>query len=367
MWQSLCNSFLSSNSINTIVWCHDAGKKAKNSFVVATWFKIMSNSLAPIILFVFNRIDHTRQTVEALQMNELATESTLYVFADGAKDNATNEQRQKVQDVRDYIHTISGFKEIVIEESSKNKGLANSVIAGVTKVINQYGKVIVVEDDIVTHPFFLRFMNDCLEMYEKRQDIYMIGGHSCNIKIPWWYRKDIYIAHRSNSWGWATWVDRWGNADWNVSGFENLRNNPAEIDRFNRGGNDMFPMLKAQMEGKIDSWAIRWDYCMYKNDAYCVFPVRTLDYNVGFDGSGVHCGSVVNNFDAPMYDESTYNIKLPLEVKKYKKVARQFQVFKSTNGTGCPCFVERVFYLLNNRVRVLLKKVRKYCFSGVVK
>lgn len=312
----------------------------------------MSDNLSPIILFVYNRLDHTRQTVEALQKNELAPESTLYVFADGAKEDATAEQRQKVQDVRDYIHTITGFKKIIIEEASRNKGLANSVITGVTKVINDYGKVIVVEDDIVTNPFFLRFMNDCLDVYEKREDIFMIGGHSCNINLPWWYRKDIYIAHRSNSWGWATWVDRWGKADWNVSGFESLKNNPKGISRFNRGGMDMFPMLKAQLEGKIDSWAIRWDYCMYKNDAYCVFPVRTLDYNVGFDGSGVHCGRVVDNFDAQMYDEPTYNIKLPFEIKNYKKVARQFHDFKSTNGAGYPCLVERV----KLRVCTLLKK-----------
>lgn len=318
----------------------------------------MCKSLAPIILFVYNRLDHTRQTVEALQKNELAAESLLYIFADGAKENATDEQRQKVQNVRNYIQTITGFKEVIIEEAPTNRGLANSVIAGVTKVINEYGKVIVVEDDIVTHKYFLRFMNDCLEVYEKRQDIFMIGGHSCNINIPWWYRNDIYIAHRSNSWGWATWGDRWKYADWKVAGFESLKNNPKEICRFNRGGNDMFPMLKAQMEGKLDSWAIRWDYCMYKNDAYCVFPVRTLNYNVGFDGSGVHCGSVVDNFDAPMYEETIYKFKLPFEIKDYKVVARRFKHFKSTNGRGYPCFIRRVFSSLKYRVGRLIKYVR---------
>lgn len=319
--------------------------------------------LAPIVLFVYNRPYHTQQTVEALLKNDLASESDLYVFADGPKEGASSSQTDRVQQVRNYIDEIAGFKSVTIEKSDRNKGLANSVISGVSKVINRYGRAIVVEDDIVTHPFFLRFMNDCLDVYEKREDIFMIGGHSCNIKLPWWYRKDIYIAHRSNSWGWATWVDRWEKADWNVSGFESLKNNPKEISRFNRGGIDMFPMLKAQLDGKIDSWAIRWDYCMYKNDAYCVFPVRTLDCNVGFDGSGVHCGSVVDNFDAPMYDEPTYNIKLPLEIRNYKKVARQFQDFKSTNGKGYPSLVKRV----KHRVRALLKKIRKYCFSVVIK
>lgn len=316
------------------------------------------NKLAPIILFVYNRLDHTRQTVEALKENELASVSTLYVFSDGVKENATDEQRQKVLDVRDYIHAITGFKEIVIEEAPKNRGLANSVIAGVTKVINEYGKVIVVEDDIVTHPFFLRFMNDCLDVYEQRQDIYMIGGYNYNIKIPWWYKKDIYIVHRSNSWGWATWLDRWKNADWSVSDFDSLKDNYIEIDRFNRGGNDMFPLLRAQMEGRIDSWAIRWDYHMYKNNAYCVYPIRTLNYNVGFDGSGVHCGSVIDNYDAPMYDESTYRFWIPLEIREYKKIAKRFKDFQSTNGRGYPGLIKRVLISLHYRIGLLIKTLR---------
>lgn len=317
----------------------------------------MDINFAPIILFVYNRLDHTCQTVKALQKNELAAESILYVFADGAKDNATEEQNKKVQDVRDYIHTITGFKEIIIEEAPKNKGLANSVIAGVTKVINKHGRVIVVEDDIVTHPFFLRFMNDCLDVYEKRDDIFMIGGYTRNIKIPKNYFEDIYIVHRSNSWGWATWVDRWSEADWEVTQFESLKNNSEEITIFNRGGNDMFPMLASQMEGEIDSWAIRWDYNMFLHDAYCIYPVKTFDYNVGMDGSGVHCGSSNRNITASFYDKKNYIINLPVDIKENRVISKHFYEFMSTNGKGYPSFWERVSNSLHYRLGLIKGKI----------
>lgn len=278
---------------------------------------------APIILFVYNRLEHTLKTIEALRKNELASESILYVFSDGPKEDATEEQKNKIVHVRNYIHTITGFKQIIIEEAPFNKGLANSVIYGVTKVINKHGKVIVIEDDIVTHPFFLRFMNDCLERYEDRKDIFMIGGYNMKFKFPWWYRRDVYAVHRSCSWGWGTWKERWEKADWNVSDYNLMLNNTLLQEKFNRGGKDMFPMLKAQMEGNIDSWAIRWDYCLYKNNATCIRPAYTLVKNCGLDGSGVHCG-IEQDETAQTYDKQTYNIYLPKSVRVYDSIEKRF-------------------------------------------
>lgn len=301
----------------------------------------MKNNLAPVILFVYNRLDHTRQTVEALQKNELAAESTLYVFADGAKEDATDEQREKVQDVRNYIHSITGFKEIIIVEAPKNKGLANSVITGVTKVINKHGKVIVVEDDIVTHPFFLRFMNDCLDVYEKRHDIFMIGGFGRNIKFPLFHKNDVYLVHRSNSWGWSTWKDRWMKADWNVGDYDTMCTDIIAQEKFNRGGFDMFSLLKAQMEGRIDSWAIRWDYCMYKNNAFCVNPVKTFIRNQGLDGSGIHCGRFSTEITAPLYNKKAYSIILPPNIEANKKIEKELQYYLA-HWAHLPTLFEKV-------------------------
>lgn len=282
--------------------------------------------LAPIILFVYNRPEHTKKTVEALKRNELASESVLYVFSDGATEDATEEQKNNVHEIRKYIHTITGFKELIIEEAPKNKGLANSVIYGVTKVINKHGKAIVVEDDIVTHPFFIRFMNECLDKYEDRRYIFMIGGYNMAFEFPWWYWKDIYVVHRSCSWGWATWKSRWDLADWSVSDYSIMCQDINLQNKFNRGGNDMFPMLTAQMNGKIDSWAIRWDYSLYKHDAVCIRPVKTLVTNNGMDGTGIHCKQTDDKTAKP-YNKLTYEIKLYKRLKVYTSIE---QAFKNT-------------------------------------
>ena len=304
--------------------------------------------LAPIILFVYNRPEHTRKTVEALQKNELASESILYVFADGAKPNATQEQLAKINEVREYIESINGFKKVHIEISEKNKGLANSVIAGVTKIIEEYGRVIVVEDDIVTHPFFLRFMNDCLDTYEKRQDIYMIGGYNQNFTFPWWYKKDVYLTWRSCSWGWATWKNRWDNADWEVKGYEEMLNDKSLQQLFNRGGDDNFPMLKCQMEGKCDSWCIRWDYCMFKNNAFCVAPRKTLVNNCGIDGTGVHCGEFPPNYTAPYPSNKNYYFVLEENIKFYPEINERLKSFLRQDPTKFRALLRFVKRIIKN-------------------
>ena len=283
--------------------------------------------LAPIVLFVYNRPTHTRMTIEALQKNHLAKESILYIFADGAKPTADDEQIASVQQTRNYIKTVTGFKEIIIEEASQNKGLANSVIYGVTKVINQYGKVIVVEDDIVTHRFFLQYMNDCLSAFSLRNDIFMIGGFNHNFEIPNSYREQIYLTHRSCSWGWATWNNRWSKADWDVRGYLKIHRSRRMQKRFNRGGNDNFPMLKMQMEGKLDSWCIRWDYTMFLNDAFCVIPIKSLVKNCGFDNSGTHCGLVRSDYTAPLPKEDSYYFNINSDIKFCNEIEQRLKKF----------------------------------------
>ena len=248
---------------------------------------------APIILFVYNRPWHTQQTVEALQKNDLALESDLYIFADGPKKDATEEQKEKIQQVRKYIHNISGFKSVTIFEKEKNCGLANSVIAGVTEVINKFGKVIVVEDDIVTSRYFLKFMNEALDFFENDERIFSVSGYTypvATMKIPKSYQQNIYLSYRHGSWGWGTWKHRWESVDWEVADFDEFLNNQNLQKTFNRGGADMGGMLKDQMEGKIDSWAIRFDYSLFKNNSFCVRPVKSLVNNVGLDNSGTHTG-----------------------------------------------------------------------------
>lgn len=244
-------------------------------------------NLAPLILFVYNRPWHTQQTVEALLKNDLAAESDLFIFADGAK----TENDEKVNEVRKYIKTITGFKSITIFEKEKNCGLANSVIAGVAEIINKFGKVIVVEDDIVTSKYFLKFMNEALNFFENDERIFSVSAYTYpakTMKIPKSYKHDIYLSYRHGSWGWGTWKERWSSVDWRVSDFNDFSQNVEFQKTFNRSGADMSGMLKAQIEGRIDSWAIRFDYSLFKQNKFNIRPVKSLVNNVGLDNSGTH-------------------------------------------------------------------------------
>ena len=248
---------------------------------------------APIILFVYNRPRHTQQTVEALQKNDWATESELFIFADGPKINATNEQKEKIRQVREYIHNISGFKSVTICEKEINCGLANSVIAGATEIINKFNKVIVLEDDLIISQHFLKFINEALDFFENDDRIFSVSGYNYpaeTMKIPANYKKEIYLSYRHGSWGWGTWKNRWNSVDWEVTDFKAFSEN-IELQRaFNRGGSDMSRMLKDQMEGKIDSWAIRFDYSLFKQNKFNIRPIKSLVKNIGLDNSGTHTG-----------------------------------------------------------------------------
>lgn len=244
---------------------------------------------APIALFVYNRLSKTKETVSALRKNIHASDSRLYIYSDGPK---SDEDERKVNEVREYLETIDGFSGIERIYKSGNHGLADSVIAGVTQVMDKHGRAIVLEDDLITSPYFLKYMNEALEFYRERHDIFSISGYGLSpkvLKISEKYLDDIYLNYRNSSWGWGAWKDRWIKADWDVLDYGAFKNDRKERRLFNRGGDDMSEMLDAQMRGTIDSWAIRWSYAHYKNNAFSVCPVYSYVSNIGHDGSGVHC------------------------------------------------------------------------------
>ena len=176
----------------------------------------MKNLIAPIVLFVYDRPDHTKQTVEGLLRNPEVKDSILFVFADGIKPNASEEQRFNIKKVRDYIKTITGFKSIVIEESTVNKGLAQSVIYGITKVINDFGKVIMIEDDVVPTPYFLSYVNECLNKYEDDKDIWCVSGYTDTSILTPRGIDDLFLVNRPSSWGFGTWKRCWDKAIWDI-------------------------------------------------------------------------------------------------------------------------------------------------------
>ncbi|MGJ8645377.1 MAG: glycosyltransferase [Marinomonas colpomeniae] len=249
-------------------------------------------TLAPIVLFVYNRPWHTQKTVEALQKNELAEDSHLIIYSDSSKND--NDLPQ-VKNVRDYLRTIIGFKTVTIIEREENWGLANSITDGVTKVVNDYGTVIVLEDDIVTSPDFLSFMNQALTYYRDEKKVWHISGW--NYPILKTGLGDAFFVRVMNCWGWATWSDRW----------EMFEKNPGKlidkwstdkINHFDLEGSGVFwNQVIANAESKINTWAIFWYATIYENEGLCLNPSQTYVDNIGHDGSGVHCKEGKNYID----------------------------------------------------------------------
>ena len=241
---------------------------------------------APIALFVYNRLEHTRQTIDALRANNFAQQSDLFVFADGAKSPSG---AAAVAAVRELVRAVDGFKSVTIIERQHNFGLSKSVISGVTQLCNEYGRAIAVEDDVVTAPDFLAFMNHALRQYAGEPKMFSVCGFNLPIVAPKTYSYDAFCSYRFACWGWGTWKDRWEKADWSVKDFPEFMADRAKRRRFNRGGDDLSWLLALHMEGKIDSWDIIWAYTHFKHDALALLPVYSKAYNIGLDGSGTHC------------------------------------------------------------------------------
>lgn len=249
----------------------------------------MNSNLSPIALFVYNRPEHTKQTIEALLSNPLAKYSELFIFSDAAKSARAIEN---VQRVREYIATISGFKNIHITERNYNWGLANSIIDGVTWLCERYGRVIVLEDDLVVAPTLLNYMNDALGKYEDNEKVMQISGYMFPLPIE--ADSDAFFLPFTTSWGWATWKRAWKKFDPEAKAFESLKLDAQKRKSFDLDNSyPYFKMLQQQQKGLIDSWAIRWNLSVFSENGLVLFPRVTLVNNHGFDGSGVHCDRIL--------------------------------------------------------------------------
>jgi hypothetical protein len=244
-------------------------------------------SLSPIALFVYNRLDHTVKTVESLQKNILAMDSEIIVYSDAAKDTNVINQVNKV---RDYISTINGFKKITIIMRPTNFGLANSIIDGVTTIVNKYGKIIVLEDDLVTSPYFLSFMNEALEFYENKRDVYSITGFNYPLKITSDYMFGTYLYPRCSSKSWATWKNKWRKIEFNENEIINKWNLSKIEFKIDPYGKDLYRMFKSQLNQDINSWAIRFAVNQIMLEKYTAYPVKSYVLDIG-DDSGTHANN----------------------------------------------------------------------------
>jgi hypothetical protein len=245
--------------------------------------------LAPIAFFAYNRPHHTLRALNNLSRCDLSAESNLHIFCDGSK---TAKDWEHVRRVQDLVRSEKwcGSVNVVIRE--ENIGLANSIISGVSSLIENYGRVIVLEDDLLVSPFFLRYMNDSLVLYEKNEQVMQISGYMFDIDLG--SDIDAIFLPFTSSWGWATWKRAWKKFDPHMRAYNLLKSNKQLRDRFNLyGAYDYFRMLKMQKAGRIDSWAVRWYLSVFMDGGLILYPTKTLVKNIGWDASGIHCGTAL--------------------------------------------------------------------------
>ncbi|HYP15788.1 MAG TPA: hypothetical protein VEQ65_01145 [Opitutus sp.] len=247
------------------------------------------SACAPVALFVYNRPDHTRQTLEALSRNRLAADTALYVFSDGPKPTASASDRQRIAETRSLVCSRRWTRSTTLIEAETNRGLADSIVSGVRHVLGEHERVIVLEDDIVTSPGFLEFMNQGLDLYAAEPRVMHVSGYM----YPLGLRSEGTMFLRILScWGWATWARAWQHYESNLDVHFQRLNTPDRIRKFNIEGHaDFFRQLQDNRAGRIRSWAVRWYASWLGQGGLSLFPTQSLVRNVGHDGSGVHCGA----------------------------------------------------------------------------
>lgn len=248
--------------------------------------------LAPIVLFVYNRPWHTWETLSALSRNDIAAASTLIVYCDGPTQAATHEENERIAMTRRIVNGFSSFAALEVIEREHNLGLAENIKAGVSTVVNRYGRIIVLEDDIVTQPGFLRFMNDALELYKDDPEVMHISGYAYPIDYCFSGRATYFLKVLS-CWGWATWKRAWDHYDDDVDdhvAFFSAKK--SRVRAFNiEGGARFFDQLLANKDRRLNTWAVRWYASWLRAGGISLFPVRSLVRNIGHDGTGAHCSA----------------------------------------------------------------------------
>jgi len=301
--------------------------------------------LAPIALFVYNRLSHTKQTVEALQSNLLSKESELYIFADGPK---SPKDYSAVEEVRKYLKTIAGFKSINIIHRPENFGLAKSIISGVTEIVNKYGNVIVLEDDLVTAPYFLKYMNDALDLYENDEAVASIHGYIYPVKgeLP-----ETFFIKGADCWGWGTWKRAWSIFEPDGKKLLNQLRKSKLTREFDFGGTYPYTrMLESQILGLNNSWAIRWYASAFLSKKLTLYPGSSLVKNIGMDATGVH-SKKTGEYDSNLYNHpvSIAKQKITEDVYARKLMAAYFSTLGLDIATSkIKFFAKKIFLCLKN-------------------
>ena len=285
----------------------------------------MLNNLAPIGISTYVRLQHLQRTITALQKNTLAQQSKLFVFSDAPRPG----DEERVAAVRSYLRTIDGFKEIYII-ARKNNGRTANGRRGLRLLLNRFGKVIFLEEDVVTAPGFLTFMNQALNKYEGNNRVFSVVGYCPPIKIPANYSLDGFFMRRGSGWGLGIWKNRYDNIRYiTPEEYEQFAANKKRVLEFVKaGGEDLMVMLRAEAYGEIDAGDVKAMYAQFLSNQYTVYPTQSLVQNIGHDGTGTHCGNT-DRFNVPLSGKTTF--RFPDELIVDSRIVRANLNFR--NGT----------------------------------
>ena len=268
---------------------------------------------APIVLFVFNRIDHVKKAVEALRRNNLAAQSELYIYSDGARDER---DMAGIAQVRKYCRDIRGFAQVYMVEREENWGIEKNEIAALTELLGQHEACIVLEDDLIVGTQFLEYMNLALARYRDEKKVISIAGYSHIDASPKRTGgQEFYFSQLITSWGWATWADRWKLFD-----DENLDPGILESDEVSRrfdldGVCPYTQMLREQIKRQYITWDVAWYFRAFERGLLTLTPVHTLVNNIGMDGSGVHYNNEAIDSNRERKVEHSYTFSFPREIE----------------------------------------------------
>lgn len=306
--------------------------------------------LAPIVLFVYARLDHLQQTVEALQKNHLAKETKLIIYSDNA---AKESHKSDVLAVRNYLKTISGFESVEIIEAKENKGLAKSIIEGVAEQLNKYDRVIVMEDDLVSSPYMLTFMNEALDFYQNEDRVMQISAYSYPSSrfIP-----ETYFMSLASSWGWATWKRAWNHLSLDTDAHvQNIRKKDL-VHRFNiDGGMSFFTHLTMNQEGTLNTWAVKWYASVFLRSGLVLYPKTSLVRNIGHDGSGMNCTDI-EDFKEQKLATKVRLKKMPL--KENERARAGVSKFMKQSMHFIPTPLQRIKNKVRDKIKYEFSKLR---------
>jgi len=289
----------------------------------------MASDLAPIGLSTYVRLPHLQQTIEALQKNDLAEQSKLFVFSDAPRLG----DEERVAAVRSYLRTVDGFKKIYIVEREKNSRTENNR-GGKRLLLNRFGKGIFLEEDVVTAPSFLTFMNQALETYRSNNKVFAITGYCPPIEAHRYIHLDAFLLPSCNCWGFAIWKERFDQVRMETPACEVFKTigNPYSLASYMSIGPDVPYMFLLDAQGKLDAGDIKFSFEMWRKGSYLLVPTVSLTRNIGFDGTGEHCGTE-QKYETVMSDGEARNFQLPKEPELNLVLVKKLREFRS-EGRG---------------------------------